>query len=58
MRLTPLTAVSSALLVMLVALAGRTNGHGLMLDPISRNAREGILTPGGSMWVSVSELST
>jgi hypothetical protein len=28
------------------------NGHGMMLDPISRNAREGINTLGGSMWFS------
>ena len=28
------------------------DGHGLMLDPISRNARDGITTPGGNMWFS------
>ena len=27
-------------------------GHGLMLDPISRNAKDGITTPGGNMWFS------
>eukprot|EP01043_Picozoa_sp_COSAG02_P056462 COSAG02_NODE_6697_length_3415_cov_2.543727_2_plen_56_part_00 len=25
-------------------------GHGLMLDPVSRNAKDGIATPGGNMW--------
>lgn len=25
-------------------------GHGLMLDPVSRNAKHGINTLGGSMW--------
>ena len=42
--------------VLLLALAaGRlpfAAGHGLMLDPISRNARHGITTPGGNMWFS------
>lgn len=28
------------------------NSHGMMLDPISRNAKEGINTLGGSMWFS------
>ena len=28
------------------------SSHGMMLDPISRNAKEGINTLGGSMWVS------
>eukprot|EP00729_Bicosta_minor_P018144 gene18144-30397_t len=27
-------------------------GHGLMLDPVSRNAKHGINTLGGSMWFS------
>ena len=27
-------------------------GHGLMLDPVSRNALQGINTLGGSMWFS------
>ena len=31
-------------------LAG-VQGHGMMLDPISRNAPIGITTRGGSMWV-------
>jgi hypothetical protein len=26
--------------------------HGLMLDPISRNARHGLATQGGNMWFS------
>ena len=28
-----------------------TQGHGMMLDPISRNAPVGINTIGGNMWV-------
>ena len=27
-------------------------GHGLMLDPLARNAKDGIATPGGNMWFS------
>lgn len=30
----------------------RTDGHGLMLNPVSRNALQGIDTLGGSMWFS------
>jgi len=33
-------------------MASEIYGHGLMLEPISRNAPEGLLSPGGSMWFS------
>ena len=33
-------------------------GHGLMLDPISRNALQGINTLGGSMWFSQVSINT
>merc|ERR1712216_86281 len=39
-------------LVLLTVFAGSADGHGMMLNPISRNARDGINTPGGSMWFS------
>jgi len=46
------TAGSTLAIVAIGMLCGRAEGHGMMLDPISRNAREGITTPGGSMWFS------
>jgi hypothetical protein len=36
----------------MLAVGREVSGHGLMLDPISRNARHGITTPGGNMWFS------
>jgi hypothetical protein len=41
--------------------AHHVSGHGMMISPISRNAREGINTMGGSMWFSrkcIGTLST
>jgi hypothetical protein len=47
-------AAAAAAFVAVTALlrSGRVTGHGLMLDPISRNAKDGIATPGGNMWFS------
>eukprot|EP00040_Diaphanoeca_grandis_P003277 m.24470 g.24470 ORF g.24470 m.24470 type:complete len:363 (-) comp14616_c0_seq1:138-1226(-) len=39
-------------LLVIVSLSACVQGHGLMLTPLSRNAREGLLTKGGSMWFS------
>ena len=47
MRLLPLSG-----LLMSSVLVVSVSGHGLMLSPISRNARDGLLTPGGTMWFS------
>jgi hypothetical protein len=49
----PAVAVPAGVLVAIAAAALRVSevaGHGLMLDPISRNAKDGIATPGGNMW--------
>ena len=49
----PGAAVPVGVLVVVAASALRVwevSGHGLMLDPISRNAKDGITTPGGNMW--------
>lgn len=35
-----------------LALVAKAYGHGMMLEPLSRNARQGINTVGGSMWFS------
>ena len=46
-------AVPARVLVAIAAAGLRVSevaGHGLMLDPISRNAKDGIATPGGNMW--------
>ena len=45
-------AEQGARAVVLLAIFAGIDGHGLMLDPISRNAREGITTLGGNMWFS------
>ena len=48
----PSAAEQGARAVVLLAIFAGIDGHGLMLDPISRNAREGITTLGGNMWFS------
>ena len=45
----------SALAVgLLAARLGRSDGHGLMLTPTARGARDGLLSRGGSMWYTQS----
>ena len=47
---TTIAPLITGALLLLAGGARVCHGHGLMLDPISRNARDGITTPGGNMW--------